>query len=347
MLLTRTPVHVPQYSRPHFLLQSKQKHLIADNNQPSKEIIGESKVIQEIFKLIEKVAKTDANVLILGENGTGKDLIARAIHNHSHRKNEAIVSVDLGAVSESLFESELFGHKKGAFTDAKEDRKGRFEIASGGTLFLDEIGNLNLAQQAKLLSVLQNREIFPVGSNTPVKIDVRLICATNASLQKMVDKKAMPTGRQEFRQDLYFRIKTVEIHIPPLRERPEDIPLLTRHFFEIYRKKYRKNISGIEKTAGEKLKNYQWPGNIRELQHCIERAVIMCEQSHIRPEDLMINPSTSETSNFVNSTSNLEDIEKGTIQKVLSAHEGNISAAAKELGLTRAALYRRIEKYGL
>jgi DNA-binding NtrC family response regulator len=308
-------------------------------SKPFGEIIGQSSAIKEVFSLIDKVAKTDANVLILGENGTGKELIARAIHQRSLRHKNNFVSVDMGAITESLFESELFGHKKGAFTDAREDRPGRFELANQGTLFLDEIGNLNLNLQSKLLSALQSRQITRVGSNAVVPVDIRLICATNMSLSKMIQEGT-------FRQDLLYRINTVEIRVPPLCERVEDIPLLAQHYLNYYAKKYHKPVDKIGMGALDKLKRYAWPGNIRELQHSIERAVIMTDSDTLDESDFLLSRSLS-TNYSYQDTLNLDEVEKAAIVKALQLHNGNISKAADELGLTRASLYRRMEKYGL
>ncbi len=308
-------------------------------NQPFKNIIGESQRIKEVFSVIDKVAETDANILILGENGTGKELIARAIHQRSHLKENVFVSVDMGAITETLFESELFGHKKGAFTDAREDRIGRFEAADGGTLFLDEIGNLSLPLQSKLLTALQRREIFRVGSNKPVPVDIRLICATNMPVYDMV-------GESAFRQDLLYRINTVEIHLPPLRERVTDIPLLASHFLDSYGIKYRKKGIRLSSSGEKKLQSYGWPGNIRELQHAIERAIIMCDGHTLTADDFFfLTQKTGEKE--VSNQLNLDELEKTAIEKAINKYGGNISQAAKELGLTRASLYRRLEKYGL
>ncbi len=317
----------------------KAKEMLEEQiSKPFGEIIGTSQAIKDVFALIDKVAKTDANVLILGENGTGKELIARAIHQRSLRKDSSFVSVDMGAITETLFESELFGHKKGAFTDAREDRPGRFELANGGTLFLDEIGNLSMALQSKLLSALQSRQVTRVGANQPVPVDIRLICATNMPLHKMVQEGT-------FRQDLLYRINTVEIHVPPLSERVEDIPLLAQHYLQYYAKKYHKQVTMIAPEAMDKLKRYVWPGNIRELQHSIERAVIMTDSPSLQETDFLLSRSLSTNSNA--NTLNLDEVEKAAIAKALQMHNGNISKAADELGLTRASLYRRMEKYGL
>jgi two-component system response regulator HydG len=317
----------------------KAKEMLEEQiSKPFGEIIGESGTIREVFALIDKVARTDANVLILGENGTGKELIARAIHQRSLRKDNSFVAVDMGAITDTLFESELFGHKKGAFTDAREDRPGRFELANGGTLFLDEIGNLSLSLQSKLLSALQSRMVTRVGSNQSVAVDIRLVCATNMPLHKMVQEGT-------FRQDLLYRINTVEIRVPPLSERVEDIPLLAAHYLSYYARKYHKQVSTIAADAMDRLKRYAWPGNIRELQHAIERAVIMTDSSSLQESDFLL--SRSLTSGPVNNTLNLDEVERAAIAKALQMHNGNISKAADELGLTRASLYRRMEKYAL
>ena len=310
------------------------------NNRFS-EIIGQSSAMQKIFQTIDRVAKTDANVLILGENGTGKELIARAIHRNSSRQNENFVSVDLGSITETLFESELFGHKKGSFTDAKEDRAGRFELANGGTLFLDEIGNLSMPLQAKLLSVLQNRKVSRVGSNKDTPVDIRLICATNMPLYDMVKEN-------RFRQDLLYRINTIEIEIPSLRDRFEDIPLLANHFLKHYAGKYSKTLSKISEAAMSRMHKHPWPGNIRELQHAIERAVILSNSSVLQPEDFTFTPSTGKEDGQLSLDQyNLDEVEKLLIRKVLKKYNGNITQAASELGLTRSSLYRRLEKHGL
>jgi two-component system response regulator HydG len=317
----------------------KAKEMLEEQiSKPFAEIIGKSQAIQEVFTLTDKVAKTDANVLILGENGTGKELIARAIHQRSLRKDNSFVSVDMGAITETLFESELFGHKKGAFTDAREDRPGRFELANGGTLFLDEIGNLSLSLQGKLLSALQSRLVTRVGSNQSKPVDIRLICATNMPLHKMVQEGT-------FRQDLLYRINTVELRVPPLCERVEDIPLLAQHYLHHYAKKYHKSVKLITNEAMDRLKRYAWPGNIRELQHAIERAVIMTDSDTLQESDFLLSRSLSPGA--VNNTLNLDEVERSAIAKALQMHNGNISKAADELGLTRASLYRRMEKYGL
>jgi two-component system, NtrC family, response regulator HydG len=317
----------------------KAKEMLEEQiSKPFGEIIGQSSSIKEVFSLIDKVAKTDANVLILGENGTGKELIARAIHMRSLRKDNSFVSVDMGAITESLFESELFGHKKGSFTDAREDRPGRFELANDGTLFLDEIGNLSLSLQSKLLSALQSRMVTRVGSNQSQPVNIRVVCATNMPLHKMVQEGT-------FRQDLLYRINTVEIRVPPLSERVEDIAMLAQHYLSYYAKKYHKLVNAIAPEAMDRLKRYAWPGNIRELQHAIERAVIMTDSGMLQESDFLL--SRSLTSGPVNNTLNLDEVERAAIAKALHMHNGNISKAADELGLTRASLYRRMEKYAL
>ncbi len=311
-------------------------------NALSVEIIGESEAMQDVFMKLKKVAPTDANVLILGENGTGKDLIARALHDSSHRKNKPFVKVDVGALTSTLFESELFGYKKGAFTDAREDRIGRFEAANGGTLFLDEIGNITLGQQVRLLTALQNRQITPLGSNDSVDIDIRLICATNVEPKTLADES-------KFRKDLIYRINTVDIVVPPLRDRGTDITELSRHFVSLYAEKYTKNTFTFETGFISKLKKHDFPGNVRELQYVLERAVIMTDGSVLKPEDLVFSSiERSVTKKTIETASlNLDDIEKNAILTVLEKHKGNVSKSAKELGITRAALYRRLEKYEL
>lgn len=304
-------------------------------------IIGDSEPMQEVFVKLKKVAPTDANILILGENGTGKDLIARSIHENSLRKDKPFVKVDVGALTESLFESELFGYKKGAFTDAREDRKGRFEAADGGTLFLDEIGNISLRQQARLLTVLQNRQVTPLGSNEPVNIDIRLICATNLSLADLADES-------KFRKDLIYRINTVDLMIPPLRERSTDLSLLAQYFVKLYAEKYAKPAFSLDPDFIKKLKNHPFPGNVRELQYALERAVIMAEGSLLMAEDLAFSPIEQQPETETKlKTTNLDAVEKNTILRVIEKNKGNISKSAKELGITRTALYRRLNKYDL
>ena len=321
-------------------LKNAKKQLEADINKPFKDIIGDSDAMKKVFSIIDKVAGTDANVLILGENGTGKELVSRAIHQRSLRKDNVFVGVDMGAITETLFESELFGHKKGAFTDAKDDRAGRFEVAHGGSLFLDEIGNLSMPLQSKLLTAIQRREVTRIGSNKSVPIDIRLICATNMPVYDMV-------AENTFRQDLLYRINTVEIHLPPLRERQDDINLLTDHFVKIYCEKYRKPPKKVAASTYKKLQKYSWPGNIRELQHAIERAIIMSEGNNLTPDDFFVLVQKVDSGTDVADNFNLDEVEKNVITKAINKHSGNISKAAKELGLTRASLYRRLEKHGL
>lgn len=319
-------------------LENKQKHLSDKIDSKFNNIIGESATMKSIFKIIDKVATTDANILILGENGTGKEVIAREIHRKSERSKEVFVSVDIGSLQENLFESELFGHVKGSFTDAKEDRVGRFEIASGGTLFLDEIGNLPMPLQAKLLTAIQNKEIFKVGSNTPIPVDIRLICATNKNLNDMIIEGL-------FREDLLYRINTIKIDLPTLKERENDIALLAEFFLNKFSDKYNKPDLKLNQNTINKLLQHSWPGNIRELQHTIEKAVILCDgniilSSHCWPE--------GETSNkkFIANTLNLDENEKIIIEKALQKYKGNISSASKELGINRSTLYKKMEKYG-
>ncbi len=320
-------------------LQHKQKHLSDKIDQNFNQVIGKSVAMQNIFEIIEKVAKTDANMLILGENGTGKEVIAREVHRKSNRTNEVFVSVDMGALQENLFESELFGHVKGSFTDAKEDRAGRFEIASGGTLFLDEIGNLPMPLQAKLLTAIQNKEIYRIGSNKPIPVDIRLICATNKNPEEMIEKNL-------FREDLLYRINTININLPPLRERNEDIILLSNFFLKTYAEKYNKSNVKFHSSLLPKLKEHSWPGNVRELEHTIEKAVILCEgniilNQHCWPE------SEIKPKNSVARSLNLDENEKVLIEKAIRKYKGNISSAAKELGINRSTLYKKMEKYGI
>jgi two-component system, NtrC family, response regulator HydG len=312
---------------------------VSANSVIGTQLLGHSEVMEEIFYKIEKIAPTDANVLILGENGTGKELVAQAIHQKSLRAQQPFVKVDVGALTESLFESELFGHKKGAFTDAREDRIGRFESAEHGTLFLDEIGNITLHQQAKLLSVLQNRKIMRLGSNEQIPVDIRLICATNLPLQDLANES-------KFRKDLVYRINTVEITIPPLRKRKDDILMLAKHYAKIYADKYIKPTPDFDAACREKLLQYSFPGNVRELQYSIERAVIMAEGDILKASDIIFSPLESSSSKMEEDGElKLSSLEKNTILKVIEKHSGNISKAAKELGITRTALYRRLSKY--
>lgn len=324
--------------------------LLVQSSKQSQPLIGNSPVMRDIFSIIERSAPTDANVLILGENGTGKEVIAREIHDQSLRCNNIFMSVDLGSISESLFESEIFGHKKGAFTGAQQDRVGRLKAADGGTLFLDEIGNLPLHLQAKLLTVIAQREVVPIGSNTSIPFDVRVICATNA------DKKTL-TSEGHFRQDLLFRLNTVEIHLPTLKERPSDIETISQYYISHYCQKYRKQKKELSDAALNVLLKYSWPGNIRELRHSIERATILSRSDTLEPIDFQFSVTNNNhlieddysppnTYPFTKNL-NLAEIEKEAISQALKKHKYNISYAAKELGLTRGALYRRMEKYDL
>ncbi len=324
--------------REHVEKQKKKqpKHLNLDTDT---KIIGESDPMQDVFVKLKKVAPTDANILILGENGTGKDLIAKAIHDNSLRKNKPFVKVDVGSLTDTLFESELFGYKKGAFTDAREDRKGRFEAAHGGTLFLDEIGNITLRQQARLLTVLQNRQVTPLGANQPIPVDIRLICATNVSISDLADE-------DRFRKDLIYRINTVDVLIPPLRERGTDITLLAHYFIDYYAEKYGKSAFNMSSCFIQKLKKHHFSGNVRELQYALERAIIMAEHQTLEADDLTFSAIEQQVSINHNET-NLDTLEKNTILTVIEKNNGNISKSAKELGITRAALYRRLHKYEL
>jgi len=307
-------------------------------DEPFADFIGKSAEMYKVFNVVQKVASTDASVLILGENGTGKELVARALHRNSRRKKNIFLSVDLGSISETLFESELFGHVRGAYTDAHKDKLGRFEVASGGTIFLDEIGNLSLPLQSKLLTALEKREISRVGSNKIIPIDIRLVCATNMPLYEMVVEG-------KFRQDLLYRINTVEVLLPSLHERGDDIRLLAEHFLKQYSIKYKKSFKGISSPAMKKLLKYDWPGNVRELQHSIERAIILCDSTTIQADDLMLKSERKANGN--SKSLNIETMEKSVIIEAMRKNNSNVSKAAKELGLTRASLYRRLEKYGL
>jgi two-component system, NtrC family, response regulator HydG len=318
-------------------LKSKQSILKEELEKSYQEIVGKSKIMKDLLDLVKKVAPTNANVLILGENGTGKELIARAIHRHSDRSNQIFVNLDLGALSPSLFESELFGHTKGAYTDAKQDREGRFESAKGGTLFLDEIGNMKQSQQTKLLSVLEKRVIYRLGSNEAIPIDIRLISATNTPISELNEEYA-------FRKDLLYRINTVQIDLPPLRERKEDIPLLINFFTKKYLKQYNKTDIKFSKEALKKLSKYHWPGNIRELKHLVARAIIMCNSQIIEEDDIWLNIEQSKLSS---DSLNIENLEKNAIIQALSKNQGNLTKAAKALGLGRTTLYRKMDKYDL
>ncbi|WP_237275506.1 sigma-54-dependent transcriptional regulator [Tenacibaculum ovolyticum] len=331
-------VELARSKRKNTQLETVQKLNDKEFHNKTEHIIGSSSAMQSAIGLANKVAPTDANILILGENGTGKYVFAKEIHLKSERKNAPFIHVDLGSLNENLFESELFGYVKGAFTDAHKDTIGRFELAKGGTIFLDEIGNLPLHLQSKLLTVVQNRKVTRLGEGNERPIDVRIICATNANVHEMVDE-------QTFRQDLLFRINTIELKLPPLRDRIGDVELLANHFLNKLNQKYRKKIDGFSKQALNGLKKYHWPGNIREIEHIIERAVIITDNTQIQTEDLHFSTKKLEAS--MSASLNLEETEKLLVEQALQKHQGNISRAAKDLGLTRAALYRRLEKHQL
>jgi DNA-binding NtrC family response regulator len=325
----------------------KEANILKNDNQflkkeikrsEEKIVLGASPTMINVMNIVRKVAETDANVLITGENGTGKELVAREIHNLSKRSNGLMVGVDMGSLTETLFESEMFGHVKGAFTDAKEDRSGKFEIAHKGTLFLDEIGNLSSQSQTKLLSALQNRSIVRVGSNRQIPVDIRLICATNCRLPERVNQGL-------FREDLLYRINTIQIEVPPLRDRVDDIPLLAFHFLRIYCDKYNKPGKKINDGGLEKLSNYRWPGNIRELRHSIEKAVILSDSSLLGPSDFSFNTSSKGVSDNDNTT--LEEMEKRLIAESIKKHDNNLSIVASKLGITRQTLYNKLKKYDL
>ena len=336
MITLKTVYQLQQSKKKLRKLENSNTALKEDLNKFYPEFIGESQPVKEIFKIISKVAGTEANVLIQGENGTGKDLIAREIHRRSNRSGEPFVSVDLASLSPTLFESELFGHVKGAFTDAKEDRPGRLETANGGTLFLDEIGNLPLSLQSKILSVLESRNVNRLGSNENIPINIRLISATNSDLTKLTDEHL-------FREDLLYRINTVKVEIPSLRERDNDIVLLTEFFLGKYSGKYQKPRLKIGRKAIGKLQHYAWPGNVRELQHAIENAVILCENEILTPADFNLQTVRSWDSESLN----LEQVERNTIEKALEKNRGRYSITADELGISRTTLYHKIKKYGL
>jgi two-component system, NtrC family, response regulator HydG len=321
-------------------LESEQSILRADLDQPFKDFIGDSVVMRDVFRMIEKVAATDAHVLILGENGTGKELVARAIHRLSPRHNNIFCSVDLGAISETLFESELFGHIKGAFTDARENRAGRIEAASGGTLFFDEISNLPLSLQPKLLSAIQSQEITRVGSSKPIDVDIRLLCASNFSSEELLNRK-------RFREDLLYRINTVEIHLPPLRDRDDDVSILAKHFLTIYGRKYNRKELRFSTAALTRLRKHHWPGNVRELQHAVERAVILSDHFCLTEHDFAFAAPSESGHRLIVDDLDLECVEKAVIRQALTRSAGNVTKAAELLGLTRTALYRRLQKHGL
>ena len=317
-------------------LKAKEEVLKGQLSPERTVVWGESDVMRRVRQLIEKVAVTDANVLITGENGTGKEIVAREIHALSGRRGEVMISVDMGAITETLFESELFGHVKGAFTDAREDRVGKFEAANKGTLFLDEIGNLSYALQSKLLATLQSRKVIRVGSNKPIDVNIRLICATNSDLPRMVKEGT-------FREDLLYRINTIHVEVPPLRERGNDILLLAEAFLRDYGRKYRKPDLSFSGETRQRLLGYSWPGNVRELQHTVEKAVIMCDRQVLTPEDFLFKSEPSEMAPL----ETLEDMEREMIRKALERHEGNLSAVASRLGITRQTLYNKMKKFNL
>ena len=339
LLATLTSGMRLRQSQQEVSILKEQVEVLSGQNTSENDIIGESSVMQEVFTTINKLSNTDANILILGENGTGKDVIARLIYRCSPRYGKPFVTIDLGSIPEQLFESELFGFEKGAFTDAKKSKAGRMEVATNGTLFLDEIGNLSLPMQSKLLTAIEKRQISRLGSTQTVPIDVRLISATNADIRQMVEDG-------NFRQDLLYRINTIEIHIPPLRERGNDIILLADHFLDRYTRKYKKKIHGLTREAKNKLLKYAWPGNVRELQHTIERAVILGDGSMLKPENFLFH-TTSKQKKEEEVVLNLEQLERQAIEKALRISNGNISRAAEYLGITRFALYRKLEKLGL
>ena len=339
LLATLTSGMRLRQSQQEVSILKEQVEVLSGQNTSENDIIGESSDMQEVFTTINKLSNTDANILILGENGTGKDVIARLIYRCSPRYGKPFVTIDLGSIPEQLFESELFGFEKGAFTDAKKSKAGRMEVATNGTLFLDEIGNLSLPMQSKLLTAIEKRQISRLGSTQTVPIDVRLICATNADIRQMVEDG-------NFRQDLLYRINTIEIHIPPLRERGNDIILLADHFLDRYTRKYKKKIHGLTREAKNKLLKYAWPGNVRELQHTIERAVILGDGSMLKPENFLFH-TTSKQKKEEEVILNLEQLERQAIEKALRISNGNISRAAEYLGITRFALYRKLEKLGL
>jgi len=320
-------------------LRDRQKQINKGINKQYGPLIGKSQAMENVLQVMNKVARTEANILVIGENGTGKELIVKEIHNISRRADEVFISIDLGTITETLFESEMFGHIKGAFTDAKEDKTGWFETASGGTLFLDEIGNLSLTMQSKLLTAIQNRLIYKVGSKTPIPFEIRLICATNKNLQEMVSKNL-------FREDLYYRINTIVIEIPPLRDRDEDIVLLAEHFLKEYANKYEKFYLKFNSKTLDKLMKYNWPGNVRELQHTIEKAVILCDSDILMPEDFIISHSTQPPF-LQQKPSTFAEIEKQAMQIALSNNNGNVIKAAKELDIARQTMYNKMQKYNL
>jgi DNA-binding NtrC family response regulator len=320
-------------------LRDRQKQLNKGILKQYGPLIGKSQAMENVLQVMKKVARTDADVLVIGENGTGKELIVKDIHNNSRRADEAFISIDMGTLTETLFESEMFGHIKGAFTDAKEDKTGWFETASGGTLFLDEIGNLSLSMQSKLLTAIQNRVIYKVGSKAPIPFDVRLICATNKNLEEMISKNL-------FREDLYYRINTIVIEIPSLRDRGEDIVLLAEHFLKEYASKYEKFYLKFSSKTLDKLMKYNWPGNVRELRHTVEKAVILSDSDVLMPDDFIISHSTQKSIDLEKPLT-FDEIEKQAVQIALRNNHGNVLKASKELGLARQTLYNKMQKYNL
>ena len=336
--ILRTQIELNRALRRSKQLEAENR-LLRSEGMPT--FIAESDAMKPVLELISRVAPSDANVLITGEHGSGKEVVARTIHALSQRATRPLVTVNTGGLPEGVFESELFGHVKGAFTDAKSDRVGRFELAHGGTLFLDEIANVPLSQQAKLLRVLETGEMERVGSSKTTKVDVRIISATNADLNK-------EASEARFRQDLLFRLNTVEIHIPPLRERRQDVPLLAMHFLRQYAQRYRKQVGGFETASMQALLDYSWPGNVRELDHAVERAVLLAQGEHVRTSDLGLRSTRDASSGSQRlEDMSLEDVESTLIRKALARYSGNISQAAEALGLSRSALYRRLQKYGI
>jgi len=319
-------------------LKSKQQHLIASASQEKIFCQSSAPLMLDVMNTVEKVAPTDANILILGENGTGKEVLARDIHSKSLRREEIFVSIDVGAIAENLFESELFGHVKGAFTDAMEEKPGRIEIASGGTLFLDEIGNLPLSLQSKLLSVIERREVTRVGATQAIEVDVRLICATNANLYQLCEEGS-------FREDLLYRINNIQLDLPPLRERQEDIPRLTTFFTDRFAAKYNRPDLKVSKLAMLQLSKYPWKGNIRELRNVVEKAVLLAEAPTLKPADFVIRPGLSESGNG-GEEFNLEESEKRLIGKALKAFDNNKKLTAQKLGINRTTLYNKLRKHG-
>jgi DNA-binding NtrC family response regulator len=321
------------------MLRNRQKQLNKGIIKQYGPLIGKSQAMEDVLQVMKKVARTDADVLVIGENGTGKELIVKEIHKNSRRAEEAFISIDMGTITETLFESEMFGHIKGAFTDAREDKTGWFETASGGTLFLDEIGNLSLSMQSKLLAAIQNRIIYKVGSKTPIPFDIRLICATNKNLDEMVSKNL-------FREDLYYRINTIVIEIPPLRDRGEDIILLAEHFLKEYAGKYEKFYLKFSSKTLDKLMKYNWPGNVRELRHTVEKAVILSESDVLTPDDFLISHPAQQIL-YQEKPFTFAEIEKQAIQIALRNNNGNVLKASKELGLARQTMYNKMQKYNL